>query len=521
MYTNNSVLMAQTAQGKEVCLLPKMANRHGLIAGATGTGKTVTLKVMAESFSDMGVPVFLADIKGDLSGFVNPCGEVGFIDKRVAELSLESKGYVKKSFPVQFWDVFGKKGIPVRTTVSEMGPILLARILDLNPTQSAILSIVFQIADDKQLLLIDTKDLKAMLKYVSENAKELAFDYGNIAPQSVAAIVRAVVALEGQGGKDFFAEPALNVCDWIRTNAEGKGVVNILDCAELSQAPTMYGTFLLWMLTELYENMPEVGDLDKPRAVFFFDEAHMLFNGASKSLLEKVTQVVRLIRSKGVGIYFITQNPSDIPDSVLSQLGNKIEHALRAYTPSDQKAVKTAAASFRANPEFDTAAVISELGTGEALVSFLNEDGSPAIVERAYILPPQSSTAPIDDSQRFSNINCSEFYLKYKDAVDRESAYEELQQEAKAVQEEKEKAEAEALRLKEEEQAAKLAAAEAERKRKAAEKAAEQEKRRKEREKERMIKDVSNVAGSLFKGSIGKKAGASLVRGILGTIAKK
>ena len=407
-----------------VMLLPQMANRHGLIAGATGTGKTVSLKVLAEGFSNMGVPVFLADIKGDLAGMVEVGQHSDSIAKRLVKCGVPSFQYC--DFPSVFWDVYGKQGHPVRATVSEMGPTLLARMLGLNDTQAGVLSILFRIADDEGMLLLDLKDLKAMLAYIGENARDYTLDYGNISTATVGAIQRAVGVLEDEGGNKFFGEPALNIADWMQVCGDGKGVINILAADELFQHPKMYSTFMLWMLSELYELLPEAGDLDKPRMVFFFDEAHLLFNDCPPALLEKLEQVVRLIRSKAVGVYFITQNPCDIPMSVLGQLGNRIQHALRAYTPLDQKAVRTAAQTFRTNPNFDTEEAITQLKTGEALVSFLDEDGAPGIVERATILPPQSSMNAISEEVRAEEIRTSYFAGVYDEAVDRESAYEQL-----------------------------------------------------------------------------------------------
>ncbi len=407
-----------------VFLLPQMANRHGLIAGATGTGKTVSLKVLAEGFSNMGVPVFLADIKGDLAGMVEVGAHSDGIAKRLVKCGVPSFQYC--DFPSVFWDVYGKQGHPVRATVSEMGPTLLSRMLGLNDTQAGVLSILFRIADDEGMLLLDLKDLKAMLAYIGENARDYTLDYGNISTASVGAIQRAVGVLEDEGGDKFFGEPALNIADWMQLSGDGKGVINILAADELFQHPKMYSTFMLWMLSELYELLPEAGDLDKPRMVFFFDEAHLLFNDCPPALLEKLEQVVRLIRSKAVGVYFITQNPCDIPMSVLGQLGNRIQHALRAYTPLDQKAVRTAAQTFRTNPSFDTEEAITQLKTGEALVSFLDEDGAPGIVERATILPPQSSMNAISDEVRAEEIRTSYFAGVYDEPVDRESAYEQL-----------------------------------------------------------------------------------------------
>lgn len=409
--------------GKEpVMLLPAMANRHGLIAGATGTGKTVSLKVLAEGFSAMGVPVFLSDVKGDLAGMVRPGEHSDKIAERLASCGVPSFGY--RSFPTVFWDVYGEQGHPMRTTISEMGPLLLARMLGLNDTQAGVLNICFRVADDEGMLLLDIKDLKAMLTHVGENAKNYTLNYGNVSSASIGAIQRAVAVLEDQGGDRFFGEPALDIADWLQLDEEGQGNINILAADKLFRNPTMYSTFMLWMLSELYELLPEQGDLDKPRIVFFFDEAHLLFDNCSKTLLDKVEQVVRLIRSKGVGVFFITQNPSDVPMNILGQLGNRIQHALRAYTPLDQKAVKTAAQTFRNNPEFDTEEAITLLKTGEALVSFLDEHGAPGIVEKATILPPQSYMNAITPELRQSIIESSDIRGLYEETIDRESAYE-------------------------------------------------------------------------------------------------
>ena len=421
-----------------ICLEPSMANRHGLIAGATGTGKTVTLKVLAESFSDMGVPVFLADIKGDLSGMCAPGRENRHIRRSIDTMGLGDFQYT--AYPTRFFDVYGEKGIPVRTTISEIGPELLGRLLDLNETQSGILRIVFRIADDQGLLLIDLKDLRSMVQYVGDNAKEYKLTYGNISSQSVGAIQRALLTLEDEGGGMFFGEPALDIADWVDRDGDGRGVMNILECQELFQHPLLYATFLLWMLSELYELLPEAGDLDKPKLAFFFDEAHLLFKDAPKALVEKVEQVVRLIRSKGVSVWFITQNPADLPDSVLGQIGNRVQHALRAYTPNDQKDLRAAARSFRANPAFDTEEALQALGVGEALVSLLDAKGVPGIVERAGILPPRSSmsAAPEEDIRRAAAE--SPLYQKYAQAEDRRSAYETLEEirEEQAAREEAE-----------------------------------------------------------------------------------
>lgn len=407
-----------------ICLLPNMANRHGLVAGATGTGKTVTLKVMAEGFSAMGVPVFLSDIKGDLSGMVR-MGEN--TDKIAARLmSVGVSNFAFETYPTEFWDVYGEQGHPVRTTVSEMGPLLLSRMLNLNETQGGVLNILFRVADDENMLLLDIKDLKAMLAYVGENASRYTLNYGNVSKTTIGAIQRAVAVLEDQGGDLFFGEPALNITDWMQQDEDGRGVINILACDKLFLNPLMYSTFLLWMLSELYETLPEQGDSDKPRMVFFFDEAHLLFNNCGKQLMDKVEQVVRLIRSKGVGVYFITQNPADVPMSVLGQLGNRVQHALRAFTPLDQKAVKVAAQTFRANPAFDTEQAITQLQTGEALLSFLDEKGAPTVVDRATILPPQSFMGAIDADLRKTFIDTSRFAGIYEETVDRDSAYEYL-----------------------------------------------------------------------------------------------
>lgn len=480
---------------KKVYLEPSMANRHGLIAGATGTGKTVTLKVLAESFSDMGVPVFVADIKGDLSGMCVPGKENKHILRSITNMGIE--GFEYKPYPVQFWDVYGKKGLPVRTTVSEMGPELLARLLGLNDTQSGVLRIVFRVADDKQLLLVDLKDLKAMLNYVGENAKEFKLEYGNVSPQSIGAIQRSLLALEDEGGELFFGEPSLDLSDWMRFSMDdGRGIMNILECSELFQHPLLYGTFLLWMLSEIYDMLPEAGDLEKPKFAFFFDEAHLLFDDAPKALLDKVEQVVRLIRSKGVSVWFITQNPTDIPDSVLGQIGNRVQHALRAYTPADQKALNAAANSFRINPTFRTADAIQELGTGEALVSVLDEDGVPSVVERANILPPRSSMAAVDDATLQAVVNESIYKNKYATEQDNESAYEQLTKVAE--QEAEEEAEAE------------------EKKEKKTTKTGTSTKKSTGRKKQSVLEKAVNSTVS----TIGREIGKKIVRGIFSNFLK-
>lgn len=497
------------AGGNPACLLPQMANRHGLICGATGTGKTVTLKVMAESFSDLGVPVFLADIKGDLAGCARTGARTETIDKRLTKLGLDPEAFVYHPFPVRFWDVFGKMGHPVRTTVSEMGATLLARLLDLTDVQAGVLAIVFRVADDKGWLLIDLKDLRAMVSYVADHAAELMNEYGNVSKQSAGAIQRALLQLEDAGGDVFFGEPDIQLEDWFQCDEKGRGYLNILHCEKLYQSPLLYSTFLLWLLAELFEQLPEVGDPEKPKLVFFFDEAHLLFKGAPRALVDKVEQVVKLIRSKGVGVYFITQQPSDVPDAVLAQLGNKVQHALRAYTPNEQKAVRAAAQGFRPNPDFDTQQAILDLGTGEALVSFLDEKGRPNMVERATILPPQSMMGPIDDSRRAAEIQFDELFGKYETAVDNESAYEIIhagrQKEAEAAA----AAEAEQQAQKEKEQAEKEKAK------------AEKEKAREEKAKQSKKKNSASakVANSALN-AVGREIGRSVGRGLLGTIKK-
>lgn len=548
MYYNDKVWIAKNDE-KDIFIYPKMANRHGLIAGATGTGKTVTLKVMAESFSDAGVPVFLADAKGDLAGMCKKGAISEDMQKRIDYFGLNAAGFDFAEYPVNFWDVYAENGMPLRTTISEMGPLLLARIMDLNDVQTDILNVVFKIADDNQLLLIDTKDLKKMLQYVSDNTKEFSREYGNLPPTSLAAITRAVVALESDGGEQFFAEPALNIKDWLVKDYSGRGYIQILDCQKLMLNPKTYSMFLLWMISELYETLPEAGDLDKPKMVFFFDEAHMLFDNAPKVLLEKIEQVVKLIRSKGVGIYFITQNPKDIPGGVLSQLGTKVQHALHAYTPAEQKSMRAAADGFRANPAFDTYTVLGELGTGEALISVLGEDGVPTIVERAKILPPKSQMGAIDDPSRRSVIEGSVLYGKYNYYVDNESAYERLSkyyedaeaeasaakaEAEKAAQEEKERKEAEKAEEKEKAAAEKAAEKErvaaekaAEKERVAAEKAAEKAKLAEEKaaekaaqKKKNAIKTATKNVASSTVGTIGRELGKNLGKQVGGSFGK-
>jgi uncharacterized protein len=413
------------AQGESpLYLLPQMANRHGLVAGATGTGKTVTLQVMAEAFSKIGVPVFAADVKGDLSGISEVGADNPKIAERVKKLKLSDFSFA--ACPATFWDVFGEQGHPVRATISEMGPLLIARLLNLNDTQESVLALVFKIADDNGLLLLDLKDLQAMLQYVGDNAKNFQTQYGNISAASIGSIQRGLVAIQQQGGEKFFGEPALNLDDLIQTDSNGHGIVNILAADKLIQNPKVYATFLLWLLTALFERLPEVGDPDKPKLVFFFDEAHLLFADLPKVIEDKVVQVVRLIRSKGVGVYFVTQNPLDVPETVLGQLSNRVQHALRAFTPKDQKAVKAAAETFRSNPKLDVAKAITELQVGEALVSFLDEKGMPGVVQKALVCPPHSRIGPITSEQRKQLMQNSVVAGVYENAVDRESAYEKL-----------------------------------------------------------------------------------------------
>jgi uncharacterized protein len=412
-------------------LLPALANRHGLITGATGTGKTITLQVIAERLSSIGVPVFLADVKGDLTGIARPGTPSPKLAARLRDLGLPEPRF--GGFPVTLWDVFGEQGHPLRATVSDMGPLLLSRMLGLNETQQGVLNLVFKVADDNRLLLLDSKDLRAMLQYVGDNAKTFTTGYGNVSAASIGAIQRGLLTLEQQGADRFFGEPMLDLQDLLQTDGEGRGIVNILAADRLLNAPKLYGAFLLWLLSELFEGLPEVGDREAPKLVFFFDEAHLLFNDAPRALLDKIEQVVRLVRSKGVGVFFVTQNPLDIPDAVLGQLGNRVQHALRAFTPRDQKAVKAAADTLRANPAFDAVAAITELGVGEALVSFLDEHGRPTVVERAFVVPPGSRIGPIDPAERKAVMRASVVAGVYDQADDRESAYEVLRQRVAAT----------------------------------------------------------------------------------------
>ncbi len=505
MYLKDSHKVWLATGAAPIYLEPSMANRHGLIAGATGTGKTVTLKVLAESFSDMGVPVFLADIKGDLSGMCRPGEPNKHILRSIETMGIEGFDYT--AYPTRFFDVYGKRGHSVRTTISEMGPDLLSRLLGLNDTQSGILRIVFRIADEKGLLLIDLKDLRSMVQYVGDNAKEFKLTYGNIAPQSVGAIQRSLLALEDEGGDIFFGEPDLDIADWIDWAEDGRGVMNILECQELFQHPLLYGTFLLWMLSELYELLPEAGDLDKPKLAFFFDEAHLLFKDAPKALVEKVEQVVRLIRSKGVSVWFITQNPSDLPDSVLGQIGNRVQHALRAYTPNDQKALRAAARSFRVNEAFDTEEALQALGVGEALVSVLDEKGIPSIVDRAGILPPRSSMAAAGDEAMQAAIEASPLKEKYDQTVDRRSAYEELEEtraeEAEAAEE------AARLEAEEKERAAREKARRSTSSRSTSSRKTTTRRSTRQTPMEKAINSAANT--------IGREIGKQVIRGLFGT----
>lgn len=507
MLYEDKIWMAGDKDGK-LCMLPKMMNRHGLIAGATGTGKTITLKVMAESLSAAGVPVFLADVKGDLAGMCEPGEDSPDMQERLARFGLPEEGFAYRAYPVTFWDIAGKAGLPLHTTISEMGPLLLGRLLKLSDLQCDILQVVFRIADEQNLLLIDTKDLRAMLQHVADNNAEYSGQYGNMTRQSLNAILRAVVSLESQGGDQFFAEPALDIHDWMRRDSDGRGMINILDARSSIGNPALYSTFMLWMMSELFEGLPEKGDVEKPEIVFFFDEAHLLFDHASPVLLEKIEQMVKLIRSKGVGIYFITQNPSDIPDSVLAQLGNKIQHALRAYTPAEMKKIKAAADSFRANPAFDTAEAITALGTGQALVSFLDEKGTPQMVQSAGILPPESRMGAVSDEVREAQNASNGLAAKYRDFVDRDSAYEFFQRKRL----ESDQAAESAAR---DEEARKLAEKQNKQYKRAAKTVAQTAAGTVGRE---VGKTLGKTVGGTFGKTLGGNVGAQLFRGIIGTL---
>jgi len=509
MLLDSKLYVAHSANGP-INLIGKMCNRHGLIAGATGTGKTVSLQVIAETFSQAGVPCFMADMKGDLSGISQTGKMSGFIEKRCKEFGIENPEF--QPCPVRFWDVYGEQGFPMRTTVSAMGPQLLSRLMGLNETQAGVLNITFRIADDNELLLIDLKDLRLMLDFVGKNASKFTTEYGNIAPASIGAIQRAVMAIESEGGDKFFGEPAFDVNDLIDQEG-GKGVMNVLAADRLMLNPKLYSTFLLWLMTELYATLPEVGDQELPKLIFFFDEAHMLFDGTSKALVDKLQQVIRLIRSKGVGIYFITQSPTDIPEDILGQLGNRVQHALRAYTPKDQKAVRTAAQTFRANPEFKTEDAIMELETGEALVSFLDAKGAPTVVERARMLFPLSQIGAVTEGQRLDIQSAAPARIKgYKDFFDRESAYEVLSEAQQQANAEKQKE----LEAKEAEKAEKEAAKEQAR--------LEKEKAKEEKEKSKKSGWTRTIFGTLIGAvatSVARSLGNSVAKSITGKKSSK
>lgn len=488
------ILVAKNGKA-EFHLLPAMSNRHGVITGATGTGKTVTLQRLAEGFSRLGVPCFMADIKGDLSGVTQPGGGNAKIDARNTQLGITP---AFEGFPATLWDVFGKQGHPLRATVSEMGPLLLARLLQLNETQSGVLTIAFKYADDNGMLLLDLKDLQSLMMYVGQSADELTLKYGNVTSASVGAIQRALLQLDEQSGDLFFGEPAVKLDDFMQTSG-GKGVLNLLAADQLINSPKLYSTFLLWLLSELFESLPEAGDLEKPKLVFFFDEAHLLFNEAPTALIEKVEQVVRLIRSKGVGVYFVTQNPADIPEKVLAQLGNRIQHALRAYTPQEQKGVRAAATSFRVNPKLDTETVITELGVGEVLISTLDEKGVPTMVDRAFVVPPAGHIGPVSPEQRAALIAGSLVAGVYETAVDRESAFEILQQKTEA-------------RMAEQQAAAEAAAAAK------AEQAQAKAERAAARAPDTVVESITKSVARSASSSIGRQIGNSIVRGVLGGI---
>lgn len=498
-------------QGKDKIILhSKMANRHGLIAGATGTGKTISLKVLAEQFSEQGIPVFLADVKGDLASLAEVGVENPKLTERINHLGLAP--FTFKDYPVRLWDVFGELGHPLRTTVSEMGPLLLARILELNDTQAGVLNIVFRVADEQGLLLIDLKDLRAMIQFVGDNSEEYTTQYGNVSKPSIGAIQRSLLTLEDQGGNNFFAEPAFDIQDLMKVDSYGRGTVNVLASEKLMMSPTLYSTFLLWLLSELFEELPEVGDVDKPKLVFFFDEAHLLFTDAPKALLDKIELVVRLIRSKGVGVYFVTQNPIDIPDKVLGQLGNRIQHAIRAFTPKEQKAITAMAETFRQNPSIDIPTVMAELKTGEALVSMLDLEGRPEIVQRAMIYPPHSLIGTLSSIRRKDLIENSPFHFKYHQIVDKESAFEMLKTkidtqtaahqtniESRLSEKERRQAELDDLKL-------------------------QRERARTEREiakaKEKSVNQVQKMAKS-FLGTMSSSIGREIARGVFGSLLKR
>ena len=497
MQSEDTVFLGKSIKPEVLYL--KLANRHGLITGATGTGKTVTLQILAEGFASQGVPVFAADVKGDLSGIAAEGEPKDFLLERAKKIDFEDYGF--EDFPTVFWDLFGRQGHPIRTTITDMGPLLLSRLLNLTEAQEGALNIAFRIADDEGLLVLDLKDLRALLQDIADRSKEIQTDYGSVNKASIGAIMRRLLVLEQQGGEAFFGEPALEIKDLMRTTRDGRGLINILAADELMQSPQLYATFLLWLLSELFEELPEVGNPDKPKLVFFFDEAHLLFDEAPKVLVQKVEQVVRLIRSKGVGVYFVTQNPLDVPDEVLAQLGNRVQHALRAFTPRDQKAVRAAAQTFRQNPEFDCEEAITQLGVGEALVSVLEKKGVPTMVQRTLIRPPSSRMGPLEDGERKKAIQNSPVFGLYDEAIDRESAYEILARRAKERAEEEERA-----RLEEE-------------------RAKEEAKRQKEEERESRRSSGRQTATERFiknlAGTVGRQVGRALVRGLLGGLTRR
>ncbi|MBQ7246079.1 MAG: DUF853 family protein [Firmicutes bacterium] len=532
MFLDDKIYMGLDGDGNRVNLELSMANRHGLIAGATGTGKTISMKCMAESFADAGVPVFLCDVKGDVSGICEPGEQNEGMEKRIDRFGIRDS-FSYKGYTTTFWDIYGEKGHPIRATVSDMGPELLARILNLTEAQEGVLNIIFRIADDNGLLLVDLKDLRAMVNYVGEHKDDYLLEYGNIAKQSLGGIVRAILPIEDQGGDKFFGEPDLDIMDWIRTDYNGKGMINVLDAVKLVNNPKLYSIFLLWMMAELFENLPEVGDPEKPKLVFFFDEAHFLFTDMPNVFIQKIEQMVKLIRSKGVGVYFVTQNPADIPDSVLAQLSNKVQHALRAYTPAEQKAIKAAAQSYRVNPDFDTEQAITELGVGEAIVSFLDIEGIPTMVQKTKVICPQSKMAAAEETTRQSMMS-QDGMNKYDSMIDNESAFEVLSEQAKVSAEqarldaereafEKEKAEYALAQQKEAEKAEKEAQKAAEKAHKEALKAQERAEREAlkaaEKEQKARARQASTAAGSVG-GTLGREVGKAL-GSTFGSIGKK
>lgn len=518
MYTNDGKIWVSYSETPQYLELNR-ANRHGLIAGATGTGKTTTLRVLAESFSAAGVPVFISDIKGDLTGLAEAGNDTDALKARRIRFGVDEKGFAYRSFPVTFWDVFGEKGHPVRATISEMGPVLLANILNLSDAQEGILQMAFKMADENGLLLLDLKDLRSVLQFMAEHAAEMKLSYGNITKASLGALLRSLLQLENDGAESFFGEPALDMADWMRQDEHGYGYINLLECEKLFLKPKLYATFMLWMLNELYESLPEAGDIDKPKIIFFFDEAHLLFDDAPKALIQKIEQVVRLVRSKGVGVYFVTQTPNDIPDSILAQLGNRIQHALRAFTPNELKKVKAAADTFRSNPHFDTQEAIMNLGIGEALVSFLDEKGMPSVVERSQILLPQSKMGPLSSSLVLQMTASDNLASKYDTAVDRESAYELLLERVKQEQAALTEKIEEEKRLKEEAQIAK----QNEKDRLWAErellKQEKEEKRRLEREEKERRSTMNSLKRSVFN-TVGREVTRRLTRSLFGLLKK-